>query len=86
MADPRLVKLYDKMVAQKEEIDRLRDEVESLTRKRDALNEENTDLISSKCIHGIDDDGEYPCEQCIDLLQIEDWEEFLRRIVEVGDE
>ena len=31
-----------------------------------------------KCIHGIDEDEK--CEQCIDLLQIEDGEAFLRRI------
>ena len=31
-----------------------------------------------KCLHGIDDAD--PCEECIDLLQIEDSREFLERI------
>ena len=31
-----------------------------------------------KCLHGIDDAE--PCEECIDLLQIEDGREFLERI------
>ena len=37
-----------------------------------------------RCIHGIvledDDRPEKSCEQCADLLQIEDGEAFLRRI------
>ena len=38
-----------------------------------------------KCPHGIDDAE--PCEECIDLLQIEDGREFLERIgMGVGDE
>ena len=29
------------------------------------------------CIHGIEEDGDYPCAQCADLLQIVDGGKFL---------
>jgi hypothetical protein len=29
------------------------------------------------CIHGIDEDGEYGCEQCADMVQFIELEKFL---------